>query len=249
MGTLLKGSKPIIEDQEIPSKENILNKKEVVYPDSDGKPMADNTKQFSWIVKIKENLERIFADNPHVFIAGDLLWYPIEGNNKIRIAPDVLVAIGRPKGDRGSYRTWEEGNLPPQVVIEILSPGNTLKEMANKLEFYDQYGVEEYYLYDPDRIELKGWIRSGGKLQPIEEMSGWISPNLRIRFEIKQEDLDIFGPDGERFLSTIELDQKYQNELQLERQQVAVERKRAETERQRAEKLAAKLRELGVELE
>ncbi|MBN3922825.1 MAG: Uma2 family endonuclease, partial [Nostoc sp. NMS4] len=30
---------------------------EVIYPESDGQPMADNTEQFAWIVKIKENLE------------------------------------------------------------------------------------------------------------------------------------------------------------------------------------------------
>ncbi|MEA1967424.1 MAG: hypothetical protein U9N77_04315, partial [Thermodesulfobacteriota bacterium] len=51
----------------------------VYYPESDGKPMADNTKQFNWIVKIKEGFELLFAENPDVFIAGDLLWYPVEG--------------------------------------------------------------------------------------------------------------------------------------------------------------------------
>lgn len=35
----------------------------IVYPDSDGQPMADNTLQFEWIVTIKENLERVFTDS------------------------------------------------------------------------------------------------------------------------------------------------------------------------------------------
>jgi Uma2 family endonuclease len=51
---------------------------EIFYPDSDGQPMADNTKQFRWIVTIKENLEILFADNAQVFIAGDLLWHPVQ---------------------------------------------------------------------------------------------------------------------------------------------------------------------------
>ncbi|MEZ4524422.1 MAG: hypothetical protein R2941_00675 [Desulfobacterales bacterium] len=55
--------------------------------------MADNTKQFDWIVKIKEGREVLFADRVDVFVAGDLLWYPVEGDNKTRIAP----ASGRPK--------------------------------------------------------------------------------------------------------------------------------------------------------
>jgi hypothetical protein len=41
--------------------------------------MADNTEQFNWIMKIKENLECLFAKRPDVFVAGDLLWYPVEG--------------------------------------------------------------------------------------------------------------------------------------------------------------------------
>ncbi len=98
----------------------------VFYPDSDGKPMADNTLQFRWIVTIKEGVDALFCQDPDVFVAGDLLWYPVEGEPKIRIAPDVLVAFGRPKGERGSYRQWEEGGTAPQVVFEILSPGNRI---------------------------------------------------------------------------------------------------------------------------
>jgi len=78
--------------------------KEVVYPDSDGKPMSDNTKQFRWIVKIKENLEQLFADNPDVFVAGDLLWYPVEGNNKIRTASDTILI--QTVYLIGSYDNW-----------------------------------------------------------------------------------------------------------------------------------------------
>ena len=65
----------------------------VIYPDSDGKPMADNTKQFRWIATIVGGLDALFADDPDVFVAGDLLWYPVEGDNKTRTAPDALVAL------------------------------------------------------------------------------------------------------------------------------------------------------------
>jgi hypothetical protein len=66
---------------------------------------------------------------------------------------------------------------------------------------------------------------------------------------IQEDDLYIFGPDRQRFLSPVELDRKYRVELELERHETEVERQRAEAERQRAEKLAAKLRELGIDLE
>ena len=66
---------------------------ELVYPESDGQPMADNTKQFRWIVSIKEGLECLFQDDSNVFVAGELLWYPVEGDNVTRAAPDAMVAF------------------------------------------------------------------------------------------------------------------------------------------------------------
>ena len=213
-------------------------RRKIIYPDSDGKPMADNTKQFDWIVKIKENLERIFHNNSDVFIAGDLLWYPEEGNNKIRIAPDAMVVFGRPKGRRGSYRLWEENYIPPQVVFEILSPGNRRAELDGKFQFYQKYGVEEYYIYDPDRIRLNGWIRTGNILIPIANMNGWTSPLLKIRFELASDDLAIYCPDGTRFLSTVELDQvakTSQKRAEAAHQRAKTESRKAEAERQRAE--------------
>src|SRR2546425_11584042 len=146
----------------------------IVYPDTDGMPMAENTLQFQWIVTIKGGLDHLFADDPNVFVAGDLFWYPVEGHPEIRIAPDVLVAFGRPKGHRLSYMQWEEGGVPPQVVFEVLSPGNRLGEMLRKFEFYRRYGVEEYYLYDPDprRLEISGFLRQGDGLLEVPSMDG-----------------------------------------------------------------------------
>jgi Uma2 family endonuclease len=178
---------------------------EIIYPDSDGQPMSDNTKQYLWIVLIKEGLEWLFRDDAEVFIAADLLWYPLQGNPKIRVAPDVLVAFGRPKGHRGSYQQWNEADIVPQVVFEVRSPGNSQTEMDEKLVFYDRYGVEEYYLYDPDRNDLSGWLRSDVSLQVINPLHNWISPKLGIRFDLSETDLQIFRPDGERFTTYTEM--------------------------------------------
>ncbi len=188
--------------------------REIIYPDSDGQPMADNTQQFRWIVLIKENLECLFAQNAEVFVAGDLLWYPVEGRPDIRVAPDVFVVFGRPKGDRGFYRQWLEENIAPQVVFEILSPGNTFKEMTQKLQFYERYGVEEYYIYDPERNHLTGLQRQEGNLTFLENVSDWTSPRLGIRFVLAADTLVIYYPDGQRFLTTVELAQRAEQEKQ-----------------------------------
>jgi Uma2 family endonuclease len=220
----------------------------IIYPDSDGQPMADNTKQFQWIVTIKENLEILFASQSDVFVAGDLLWYPVSGET-IRQAPDVMVVFGRPKGDRGSYRQWQEEDISVQVVFEILSPGNTLKEMAKKLKFYERYGVEEYYIYDPDKIDLNGWLRSQeagqNSLEVIEDINTWVSPRLGIRFQLTPQTLEIYRPDGEKFLTSVELAQQREQE----RQRADTALLQLEQERQRYQDLLKKLQEKGIDPE
>ncbi|MFM7577455.1 MAG: Uma2 family endonuclease [Microcystaceae cyanobacterium] len=208
------------------------------YPESDGKPMVDNTKQFHWITVIKQNLDWLFAQDPQVFIAGDLFWYPVEGRPDIVIAPDVLVVFGRPKGDRGSYKQWEENNIAPQVVFEILSPCNSKTEMEKKLIFYERYGVEEYYIYDPDRDRLEGWLKSEkGILNNIPVMQNWVSPRLGMRFEQSGQGFKLYRPDGQPFYSYNEV-----NALFIEEQQRAEsERQRAESEKDRADRLEALL--------
>ncbi|MBD6618677.1 Uma2 family endonuclease [Komarekiella sp. 'clone 1'] len=225
---------------------------DIVYPDSDGQPMSDSTEQFRWIVTIKENLEILFASQDNVFVAGDLLWYPVQGNNKIRQAPDVMVVFGRPKGKRGSYKQWEENNISPQVAFEILSPGNLTKEMVNKLLFYQRYGVEEYYIYNPDTIDLTGLLRYGGDLEVIEEMNSWVSPRLGIRFEVIADTLEIYRPDGRKFLTSVELDQLREQEHQRaeqERQEKEAALIELEQERQRYQDLLARLQARGIDPE
>src|SRR5262245_59837414 len=178
----------------------------VFYPDDDGKPMSDNTRQFRWIGVLAGNLAALFRDAPDVFVSGNQLWYPIEGDPDIITAPDVYVVFGRPKGDRGSYRQWEEGGVPMTVVFEINSPSNTALEMANKQAFYDDYGAEEYYFYDPDANVLHGFVRRGSALVRVRPMHGFVSPRLGIRFDLSGPELVVYRPDGRPFLTFEELE-------------------------------------------
>jgi Uma2 family endonuclease len=246
---------------------------DVEYPDSDSHPMSDNTLQFKWIVVIEENLEALCAFDPYVFVAGDLLWYPVQGHLEIRTAPDAMVVFGRPNGRRGSYKQWEQANIPPQVVFEVLSPGNRQPELDAEFEFYDRHGVLEYYTYDPDDGSLAGWVRTADRLQATGRMDGIVSPRLRIRFEPGPgpDNLVISRADRQRFLTFTKIRTLWETEkqqVQAERQQAREARERADAEqrraaeqrqfaaqqrqfaaqqRQRALRLAAKLRELGIE--
>lgn len=227
----------------------------IIYPESDGMPMADNSKQFRYIVTIEGNLEILFANQPDVFVIGDMLWYPAQGHPEIRQAPDVMVAFGRPKGDRGSYLQWREDNIAPQVVFEILSPGNRKHEMDDKFAFYDRYGVEEYYLYDPDRGRLYGWLRTPNRpLTKIEHMNGWHSPRLGIRFELDGLELNLYYPDEGRFLTMIELNERrkaaeLRAEVAQDRADVAIEQMEAAMAQAEVAQQQAKVAQQQAEIE
>jgi Uma2 family endonuclease len=168
--------------------------------------MSDNTQQLRWIVVLYGNLCALFRAAADVFIAGNHLWYPVEGEPGTRTAPDVMVVFGRPRGDRGSYKQWEEGGVPVTVAFEVLSPSNTAAEMADKLAFYDEYGVEEYYLYDPENNHLHAFVRRGDVLVRVRKVEGCVSPRLGVRFDLSGPEMVVFYPDGRRFLTFEELD-------------------------------------------
>jgi Uma2 family endonuclease len=211
---------------------------DIVYPDSDGKRMSDNTVQFRWIQTIEANLEAVFRDDPNVFVAGDNLWYPVEGEPEVRTAPDVYVVFGRPKGDRGSYKQWLENNVPLTVVFEVLSPGNTRAEMDEKLRFYDDYGAEEYYKYDPDRERLTVYLRGRAALRKVPTRKEFVSPRLNVRFDLTGGKLMIYGPDGRPFQTVVET---------IAEREAAEQR--ADAAERRAERLAEQLRKLGIDPE
>jgi hypothetical protein len=141
--------------------------------------------------------------------------------------------------------------------------------MNRKLRFYEQYGVSEYYIYDPDRVDFTGWLRSNDRdrLESIsqgegsanDETTNWTSPLLGIHFKLEAGELEIDRPDGQPFLSFVDLDlrrQAAEQRAETAEQRADTAQQRAETAEQRADdiqqqaaRLAAKLRELGIDPE
>lgn len=210
------------------------------YPDSDGQPMSDNTLQYRWIVRLVSNLKYLLKDEV-AFVAGDLMWYPVQVKKPPvpAQAPDVMVVMGRPSGDRGSYKQWEEENIAPQVVFEILSPSNTMKEMTTKQMFYEEHGVLEMFFYEPETQNFWGFFRQ----KPDESFRlvtplhlPWASPTLQIRFELFEDGLAVFYPNGEPF--------KEPEDVLGERDEARQEQMETQAKLERA---MAKLKELGVD--
>jgi Uma2 family endonuclease len=203
----------------------------LVFPDSDGKPMAENTRQYEAIVTLKGNIEAFAPET--AFVAGDHLIYVDPTDPTDRQAPDVYVAFGRPRHHRGSYRVWDEEGVFPQVIFEVLGPSNTATEMDAKRAFYFDHGAEEYYEFDPEAGTWVGYVLSpsSGEPERVANMGGYVSPRLGMRFAFRPLELLVYRPDGSRFLSF----QEFNDLAEAERQRAEAERQRAEGERQRAE--------------
>jgi hypothetical protein len=130
------------------------------------------------------------------------------------------------------------------VVFEILSPSNTEGEMERKLQIYARCGVEEYYIYDPERSILKGYQRRDDLfLERIENMNGWTSPRLGISFQLSGDELQITHPDG-RIFETFENVATERDLILLQKQQLEIDKQQLEIEKNKRD---AKLRELGID--
>lgn len=232
---------------------------EIFYPSSDGKRMADSTEQADWMVFLSSNLRSWFQKDPAVFVAVDLLWYPVQGKPKITYAPDVMVIFGRGTYPRKSYKQWEEDGIAPQVVFEIRSESNSIGELVAKSLFYRKYGVEEYYIYDPDFGSLEVILYTENEEQYVAVEYEWTSPRLGVRFEPhpradrrsdggSRAPMDVFYPDGKPFRTLSEQQDLTQFEqeradkeaeraalLQFERDKAQAERDKAQAERQKVQ--------------
>lgn len=121
----------------------------LVYPSSDGKPMAETDKHRKLTVDFIQMLEHHFRDVNDVYVSGNLLMYYEDGNPRKSVDPDVFVVFGVGKKPRRTYLTWEEGNTP-DFVLEVASPSTYQHDFGPKKQLYASVlAVKEYYIYDP----------------------------------------------------------------------------------------------------
>jgi Uma2 family endonuclease len=180
-------------------------RKTVHYPDSDGLPMADNDRQRKAMTNLIHALETRYAGEPDVYVSGNLFLYYREGDPGARIAPDVFVALGVGKGERRSYRIWEEGRVPV-LAFEIASQEGWQELLDKKKDLYERIGVEEYIVFDPDgefiQPRLQGFRLEKGRYWPIPLESGGSLVSQTTRSKIQPEGTNLRLIDvatGERY--------------------------------------------------
>ncbi|MGH8059719.1 MAG: Uma2 family endonuclease [Candidatus Entotheonellia bacterium] len=212
------------------------------YPETDGKPMAETDVHIDVLIYLREALRDHFRDDPLVYVAGNMLLYYEEGNPAACVAPDVFVVHGGAKGERRTYKLWEEGR-PPSVVFEITSRGTRLEDLGTKRALYAMLGVREYFVHDPlgEYLQppLQGYRLQDGEYQrmPLGSQGELVSQELGLELWVDEGRLRLVNPaTGERLLTPAEVQVAHRAEAAARREAEAeVERLRAELARLRRE--------------
>jgi len=218
------------------------------YPESDGKPMAETDTHRKQMVYLIEALDDYFRDDPQVYVAGNLFLYYEEGDPHQVVAPDVFVVKGVPKGDRRTYKLWEEGEKGPRVVIEVTSRKTRKEDLGPKKGTYEMLGVREYFLFDPLGEYLAPplvgyWLEEGGYRRVVGERL--VSEELGLELRVEEGRLWLYDlKTGEKLLSPLEAQAARRAEAAARREAEA----RAKAAEARAEQEAAARRVAEEEL-
>lgn len=184
-----------------------IEAKEIHYPESDGKPMGETDWHIQTIIYLSEALDVFFAKTPNVKVLADIMFYYEEGNPRKVFAPDIAVVKGVGKHPRRTYKLWEEGVFP-QVVFEISSRKTWGEDLNKKWFLYQQFGVKEYYIFDPEYDYLPeplvAYRFKRGELKQVSIKNRRIfSPELNLDVVDTGEGLRLFNPETKEFLRTL----------------------------------------------
>jgi Uma2 family endonuclease len=222
-------------------------------PCCDGIPMETERHKLQMNLLV-EPLQEWLTDRS-VYVGGNMFVYfsPHQVKTHDFRGSDVFVVLDVPAGERKSWVVWEEGKAP-DIVIELLSDStNTMDKQQKKQIYQDRLRVPEYFWFDPFNPEdLAGFSLEKGGYQPLalDDRSRLLSQSLNLAL-VRWE--GVYHGVNTTWLRWSTLEGELlptADELKEQAQQKAIQaQQQAEQERDRAERLAAKLRELGVQPE
>ena len=186
--------------------------KEIYYPSSDGKPLADNTWQSRTMLAQYGMLYTRYVNDPNTFVAMALLLYYTEGEPVDVVAPDLFVSRGVPNRHRDWYKVWEEGKVP-DFALEVSSEETAKDNLGRNMETYARIGIPEYCVYDPmgglhfPRLQLfrlsEGEDRVYERMRWSEATNGSLAvPSEALGLELRFEDdrLRLWDPAAQEYL-------------------------------------------------
>ena len=184
----------------------------VEYPTSDGKPVAETERHFMRLAGAAYGIRKHLAHRDDVYVGSNMLVYDEPGNPRRHLSPDIFVAFGVKRGERDLFKIWEE--KPPTFVLEITSASTRREDERTKRRRYAQWGVREYFLYDP-RGEwltppLQGLELHGRRYRKMREVAlpngerGLRSVSLGLDLWLRGSELRLYDAQTGRDLPTPE---------------------------------------------
>ncbi len=219
--------------QETPSK--------IIYPQGkfwSNEPPLESNLHLTQIILLIKCLEWLWREKNDYFVAGNLTIYysPHQKKSEFFRGPDFFVVLGTNKDkNRPSWVVWQEGGKYPNVIVEILSDSTAKTDREEKKQIYqDIFRTPDYFWFDPISLEFQGFTLISGVYQPIEanEQGLLWSEQLGLYLGIYENTLRYFTSEGALVPTPEEAAMQAEALVSQEQQKTA--------------KLAAKLRELGI---
>ncbi len=215
------------------------------FPTGDGEPMAETEKHRRQMANLIFNFGSLTADQPRVYVGGNMLMYYTEGYGWDHVSADVFVTFDVPRGVRQKWETWHENGRFADVVVEVTSPSTYLDDLGKKRRLYARLGVRELYLYDPEQQVqpyYRGFRLAGHDLveMPPPVRDTYYSPLLGADLRVMGEWLRVIDPTtGLPLLLVEELEQTLHATEQQRRREIMARLAAEERERQEAQARAA----------
>ncbi|MDY6804063.1 MAG: Uma2 family endonuclease [Cyanobacteriota bacterium] len=182
-----------------------IERDKIIYPSSDGEPMAESDITRSYLIYCVKVLEIYFQNRSDVYVSGNSFIYYERGKPASVVSPDVYVVFGVRKGQRDNYKVWDEDGITPDFVLEITSKSTEKKDQVTKPELYRKLGIKEYFQYDPSGDYLSPIVQGlrlvNGNYEAIKPLEVKSYDNMRLHSDVL--DLDLCLISGElRFQNT-----------------------------------------------
>jgi Uma2 family endonuclease len=131
-------------------------------------------------------IKNYLRDKPcKVYFAPIDVYLTINSKNDTVLQPDICVVCDLSK-------ITKKGCMgAPDIVAEILSPGNSVKEMKIKYDAYEMAGVKEYWVIVPANLLFISYTLVNGKFeqQPVKTVGDIITSTVLHGFSLDLKEL------------------------------------------------------------
>lgn len=190
-----------------------------IYPSQHQDEMGETDFHYNFTSYLRNSLKLFFEQRADVFVAANMSLYYEKDDPQKWTAPDVFVAFGVNSDARRTYKLWQE-NVFPQVIFEVASETTWRNDISEKHAFYEQHGVEEYYLIDTENflpVPLIAFQSEKGKLNRLMLAENRVlSPQLKLEIVHTKAEIKLFNPDKQEFLRSLSEAEKEIEQLRTE---------------------------------